>query len=66
LNHYIEGAYKPNYIPLPIDLFPNGKVYYETGDKESLKESAYIVHNNWMVGIETKINKFKEEGYWYL
>ena len=34
--------------------------------KEYLKENAYIVHNNWMVGIETKINKFKEEGYWYV
>jgi len=66
LNHYIEGAYKTNYKPLPIDLFPNGKTYYETGDKDSLRENAYILHNNWMVGIETKMNKFKEEGYWYL
>lgn len=70
LNHYIEGPYKTNYKPLPRDLFPNGKTYYELLDidksKEELKNNSYIVHNNWMVGIETKMNKFKDEGYWYL
>lgn len=70
LNYYVSGAYKTNYKPLPRDLFPNGKTYYELLDidktKEELKETAYILHNNWMKGIENKINKFKEEGYWYL
>jgi len=70
LNHCIEGAYKTNYKPLPRDLFPNGKTYYELLDidknKEELKKNAYIVHNNWMIGIDTKMNKFKDEGYWYL
>jgi hypothetical protein len=31
-----------------------------------MKNDAAIVHNNHMVGIDTKINKFKEEGLWYL
>jgi len=25
-----------------------------------------IVHNNWMVGVNTKIAKFKEEGLWFI
>ena len=70
LNYYIEGAYKTHYKPLPRELFLNGKTYYElldtTKTKEELVRSAYILHNNWMVGIDNKISKFKEEGYWYL
>lgn len=66
MNFFIENGFKTNYKPLPRELFPNGKTYYELEDKEQLKETAYIVHNNFMVGIETKMNKFKEEGYWYV
>jgi hypothetical protein len=66
LNHYIENSYKTNYTPLPRNLFPNGKTYYELENKDILRKYAYILHNNWMVGIETKMSKFKEEGYWYL
>jgi hypothetical protein len=47
---------------LSEDLFPNGNVYYQQGKKEN----AMIVHNNWMVGVETKMNKFKEEGLWFI
>jgi hypothetical protein len=31
-----------------------------------IKDKAYIVHNNHMVGIETKIKKFKEENLWFI
>jgi transposase len=52
-----------NYIALlNEDLFPNGHVYY----KENRKENAVIVHNNWMIGVDTKIQHFKDENLWYL
>jgi len=47
---------------LDHDRFPNGYAYYTQGKKSN----AIIIHNNHMVGIDTKINKFKEEGLWYL
>lgn len=47
---------------LDRDLFPNGYAYYS----ENRKEKAIIVHNNFMIGIDTKIAKFKTEGLWYL
>jgi hypothetical protein len=56
------GEYANNCALLPMDLFPNGHVYYKMG----IKDKAVIVHNNHMVGIETKTNKFKEEGLWYI
>jgi hypothetical protein len=43
-------------------LFPNGHVYYNEGKKEN----AVIVHNNWMVGVEEKTKRFKEENLWFL
>lgn len=44
------------------DLFPNGHIYY----KEERKQSAVIVHNNHMIGIEEKIKRFKEEKLWFI
>ena len=57
-----DSKYNDYVALLSEDLFPNGNVYY----KQGRKNNAMIIHNNWMVGIETKMNKFKEEGYWYL
>lgn len=54
--------YYENIALLNEDLFPNGHVYY----KERRKENAIIVHNNWMIGVNTKIQHFKDENLWYL
>lgn len=52
-----------NYISiLDENLFPNGNVYYI----QKRKSNAIIVHNNWMIGVNTKIQKFKEENLWFL
>ena len=47
---------------LDIEKFPNGYVYHTLGKKDK----AIIVHNNHMVGIIEKINKFKENNLWYI
>lgn len=56
------SKYNDHIAILSEDLFPNGNVYYQQGRKDN----AMIVHNNWMVGVDTKIQKFKEEKLWYL
>ena len=43
-------------------MFPNGHVYYQ----QNIKNDAIIVHNNFMVGIEEKTRRFKEEKLWYI
>jgi hypothetical protein len=62
VNEIALKKYRDNIALLSPDLFPNGHVYYNEGKKEN----AYIVHNNWMVGVNTKIAKFKEEGLWFI
>jgi len=62
MNQIALTKYNDYIALLSEDLFPNGNVYY----KQGRKKNAMIIHNNWMVGIENKMNKFKEEGYWYL
>lgn len=47
---------------LPLEQFPNGHLYYSLG----IKDKAIIVHNNHMVGIHNKINKFKNENLWFI
>lgn len=42
--------------------FPNGYIYYQ----QNIKQDPIIVHNNFMVGIEEKIKKFKEEKLWFI
>lgn len=62
INKIALTKYSNTIALLPIEFFPNGHMYYSIG----VKQLAKIVHNNHMVGIETKINKFKEEGMWYI
>jgi hypothetical protein len=62
INHIAPNLFKENYEILEPKYFPNGQVYYVM----NVKEDAVIVHNNWMVGVETKIKKFKDEGLWYV
>jgi hypothetical protein len=62
VNRIALDKYYDNVALLSPDLFPNGHVYY----KENKKENAVIVHNNWMIGVDTKITHFKEENLWYL
>lgn len=62
LINYVAAKYAESCRLLPLEQFPNGHLYYARG----MKNDAVIVHNNHMVGIDTKINKFKEEGLWYL
>ena len=62
MNRIALTKYNDHVALLSEDLFPNGNVYYQQGKKDN----AMIVHNNWMVGVETKINKFKEEGLWFI
>ena len=62
MNRIALTKYNDHVALLSEDLFPNGNVYYQQGKKEN----AMIVHNNWMVGVETKMNKFKEEGLWFI
>lgn len=52
---YQIGILHPRY-------FPNGHLYY----KHNMKQDAVIVHNNHMVGIDTKIQHFKNEGLWFI
>lgn len=58
----VANKYFDNINLLQPELFPNGNVYYNHG----MKDNVVIVHNNWMKGIDIKIQKFKEENLWFL
>jgi len=62
MNRIALEKYNDDIALLSEDLFPNGNVYYQQGKKEN----AMIVHNNWMVGVDEKVKRFKEEGLWFI
>lgn len=55
---------------LSVEQFPNGKVFWDetgrmfAGDGPSI-DGAVIVHNNWILGKEAKIYRFKENLMWH-
>lgn len=61
-NLTVRDKYAQHVGVLSPEEFPNGHVYYV----QNKKDQALIVHNNHMLGVDTKINKFKEEGLWYV
>lgn len=46
---------------LDIEKYPNGYYYFELGNKKN----PYIVHNNWIIGKNEKINRFKYNNLWF-
>lgn len=62
MNQIALEKYSNDIAVLNEDLFPNGNVYY----LQNRKSNAMIVHNNWMIGGNEKIKKFKEENLWFL
>jgi len=62
VNRLVSEKYWNYHELLDETLFPNGHVYFDQGRQSK----AMIVHNNWIVGIENKINRFKQAGLWYV
>lgn len=59
---YINNhKHKLNYKILPIELFPNGKYYYENFERIQ----PYLIHFNWVVGDEKK-EKMRKHSKWNL
>lgn len=48
---------------LPIQQFPSGKLYFDKSDDVGRKK-AVVVHNNWIIGHDTKKNRFKKFSLW--
>jgi len=54
---------------LPDNKFPCGRKYFEQPGlhwPEDVEKNtqAFMVHNNWVVGVHSKIYRFKEAGLW--
>ena len=46
--------------PLPLLQFPNGEQYFETAGYEHV----IVVHNNFVMGHDKKVQRFQERGFW--
>ena len=66
-----------NLLLLDHEIFPNGLIYFNELsdvpeyrklqlDFKNSKKPICLVHANWMVGVDTKINALKSKNIWYL
>ncbi|XP_074559546.1 UDP-D-xylose:L-fucose alpha-1,3-D-xylosyltransferase 1-like [Curcuma longa] len=50
---------------LPQAAFPSGRLYFQNGDwVKSTQGMHAIVHNNYIVGLQNKIRRFRDYGLW--
>jgi len=47
-----------------LNYFPNGGYFYDA--KGTTIEQCIMLHCNYIVGLENKINRLKESGVWYI
>lgn len=47
-------------------LFACGRVYFHLGLNKKWNVAPYIVHANYMIGLEVKINAFKAHNLWLI
>ena len=46
--------------------YPNGARYFKNLDTVYQDRTPIIVHNNWIKGLDEKIQRFKEHGLWFI
>ena len=46
--------------------FPSGALYFDARWREEQNEGPAVVHNNYIIGRERKLARFKRLGLWYL
>jgi len=47
---------------LDARMFPNGEVYFKKG----IRDHALMIHNNFIKGLQAKIERFKAHGLWII
>jgi hypothetical protein len=47
--------------PLSRTHFPSGDLYFDHG----YKQLAVVVHNNYIIGVDSKVQRFKSNGLWF-
>lgn len=55
-----------NYLVLPRSLFPNGTAYFNVKLPQRFGIVPYIVHNNCIIGHDSKVDRFKMYNMWYI
>lgn len=62
----VKGKYSGHIVVqyLPDELFPSGKTFFQDG--LSLESSPSIVHNNFVLGLDIKLNRFMRHGLWFV
>ncbi|XP_033114782.1 UDP-D-xylose:L-fucose alpha-1,3-D-xylosyltransferase-like isoform X2 [Anneissia japonica] len=46
--------------------FPNGQIYFNGTLSAADRQKAVVVHNNWVTGHNTKVNRFRNAGLWLI
>jgi hypothetical protein len=64
LNDY-KAQYRVKIEYLPMELYPSGKYFFEKFNADE-RTKAHVVHNNWIVGTDKKLARFKEFSLWLL
>ena len=49
---------------LPLQYFPSGMIFFEQMPR-SLREKVVVIHNNFIVGKNKKIQRFQYFGLWF-
>ncbi|CAM6128967.1 unnamed protein product [Calypogeia fissa] len=44
--------------------FPHGIIYFDLGWPQANNVEPVVIHNNWMVGYEAKLDRFRSYGLW--
>ncbi|CAM6089038.1 unnamed protein product [Calypogeia fissa] len=63
-NDTVDGIEPLRIHLLDTLLFPNGRLFFEYELPQSENVRPVVVHNNWLVGYESKLKRFRRFGLW--
>lgn len=67
---YLSNLRNENYAGLkstviPFNIFPDGK-WYDIPEEERKQTDPVLIHNNWIIGNQAKMDRLKKWGHWFL
>ena len=54
------------YHLLPWEKYASGQQYFNKNKDYFKNKNPLFLHNNWIVGLEAKVNRFKQHNLWFI
>lgn len=66
INHVLNTNHDIEFDILDQKKYINGARYFDSTHDDGFDDDIFLIHNNWIQGLDNKIERFKKHNLWYV